>query len=154
MTGPSAPPPAGQIPTASAVDHVGYNVPDLDEAIAFFTEFLGFTLLERSGGFAPGESAFGARVAMLDFGGARVELLQFHPTAPDAPQPGLQDHGGYHLALTVTDLDAAVAHLRTHPAVRLLREPDALRNGRRRAFFVTPWGATIQLITPRTGTIF
>jgi catechol 2,3-dioxygenase-like lactoylglutathione lyase family enzyme len=150
----SSPPRPGRIPTASAVDHLGYNVPDLDRAIAFFTDFLGFTLLERSGGFAQGQPTPAARVAMLEFGGTRVELLQFHPTATDAPQPGLQDHGGYHLALTIDDLDAAVAYLRTNPEVRLVREPDQLQNGHRRVFFLTPWGATIQLITPRAGTIF
>src|SRR3712207_8328500 len=35
------------LPTASAVDHVGFNVPDLDQAIAFFTDVLGFTLVDR-----------------------------------------------------------------------------------------------------------
>ena len=154
MSSASAPTSVTGIPTASAVDHLGYNVPDLERAIAFFTDFLGFTLLERSGGFAQGQPTPAARVAMLEFSGTRVELLQFHPTATAAPQPGLQDHGGYHLALTITDLDAAVVYLRTNPEVRLVREPDQLKNGRRRVFFETPWGATIQLITPRTDTIF
>lgn len=134
--------PPGGIPTASAVDHAGYNVPDLDAAIAFFTGVLGFTLVERGG-----------RAAMLAFGGALVELLQFQPAGRGWAQPGLEDPGGSHLALTVADLDAAVAHLRAK-GVRLLRAPDALGNGRRRAFALTPWGATIQLITPRVDTVF
>src|SRR5262245_38635666 len=143
-----APPPGRLIPTASGVHHVGFNVPDLDEAIAFFTEVLGFTLVERAVGLAPG-----TRMAIVAFAGAHIELLQFHPTGEVAPIPGLQDHGGCHLALTITDLDAAVAYLRSRE-VRLVREPDQLRNGRRRVFFFTPWGATIQLITPRVTTIF
>src|SRR3954470_24576286 len=101
MTGPATPALPGRIPTATAVDHVGFNVPDLEEAIAFFTEFLGFTLLERPRGAPQDQPMPGSRVAMLDFGGARIELLQFHPTTRAAPQPGLQDHGGHHLALTV-----------------------------------------------------
>lgn len=135
--------PPGGIPTASAVDHAGYNVPDLDAAIAFFTAVLGFTFVERGG-----------RTAMLALGDTLVELLQFQPADAAWDQPGLEDPGGYHLALTVADLDAAVAYLRAQPGARLLREPDALGNGRRRAFFSTPWGATIQLITPRVDTVF
>jgi catechol 2,3-dioxygenase-like lactoylglutathione lyase family enzyme len=33
------------IPTAITIDHYGYVVPDLDQAVAFFTEVLGFELL-------------------------------------------------------------------------------------------------------------
>ncbi|HVX29871.1 MAG TPA: VOC family protein [Nitrolancea sp.] len=135
-------PPTG-IPSARGIDHVGYNVPDLESGIAFFTDVLGFTLLERGG-----------RTAMLQFGDTLVELLQFLPTDVTWTQPGLEDAGGYHLALTVDDCDAAVAYLGAQPGVRLLREPDALGNGRRRAFLRTPWGATIQLITPRVDSIF
>lgn len=135
--------PAGGIPTARGIDHVGYNVPDLDAGIAFFTDVLGFTLLERGG-----------RTAMLEFGTTLVELLQFQPTGTDWTQPGLEVAGGYHLALTVDDRDAAVTYLSAQPGVRLLREPDALGNGRQRAFLLTPWGATIQIITPRVDTIF
>lgn len=135
--------PSGGIPTARAVDHAGYNVPDLDVGIAFFTDVLGFTLLERGG-----------RTAMLEFGHTLVELCQFQPAGQDWTQPGIEDAGGYHLALTVDDRDAAVAYLSAQPGVQLLREPDALGNGRQRAFLLTPWGATIQLITPRVDTIF
>jgi catechol 2,3-dioxygenase-like lactoylglutathione lyase family enzyme len=135
--------PPGGIPSVRGIDHVGYNVPDLDMGIAFFTDVLGFTLLERGG-----------RAAMLEFGNTLVELLQFQPTGTEWSQPGLEDSGGYHLALTVDDRDAAVAYLSAQPGVRLLRQPDALGNGRQRAFLLTPWGATIQLITPRVDTVF
>ena len=33
------------IPTAISIDHYGYVVPDLDQAVAFFTDVLGFELL-------------------------------------------------------------------------------------------------------------
>ena len=145
----SGPSRAGRLPTASAVDHVGFNVPDLDEAIAFFTDVLGFTLVEKSPGLAAT-----TRVAIVEFAGTPIELLQFHPVGEAVALPGLEDHGGCHLALTIGDLDAAVAYLRARPGVRLVREPDQLRNGRRRVFFFTPWGATIQLITPRVTTVF
>jgi|tagenome__1003787_1003787.scaffolds.fasta_scaffold19345155_2 catechol 2,3-dioxygenase-like lactoylglutathione lyase family enzyme len=149
MAGMSVPSAAGQIPTASAIDHVGFNVPDLDQAVAFFTKVLGFTLVEQSPGLAAT-----TRVAIVEFAGTPIELLQFHPTGETPALPGLEDHGGSHLALTIGDLDAAVVYLRAQPGVRLVREPDQLRNGRRRVFFYTPWGATIQLITPRVTSVF
>jgi catechol 2,3-dioxygenase-like lactoylglutathione lyase family enzyme len=149
MAGTAVPSGVGPLPTASAVDHVGFNVPDLGRAIAFFTEVLGFTLVEQSPGLAAT-----TRVAIVEFAGTPIELLQFHPAGETPALPGLEDHGGCHLALTVGDLDAAVAYLRAQPGVRLVREPDQLRNGRRRVFFYTPWGATIQLITPRVTTVF
>ncbi len=39
---------AGWLPTV-AVDHVAFNVPDLDEAVSFFTSALGCELLARGG---------------------------------------------------------------------------------------------------------
>ena len=36
------------LPTATMIDHVGFTVPDLDEAVGFF-ESLGFELLSREG---------------------------------------------------------------------------------------------------------
>src|SRR5690348_4347720 len=101
---------SGGIPSARGIDHIGFNVPDLEAGIAFFTDVLGFTLLERGG-----------RTAMLEFGSTLVELLQFLPDGSDWTQPGLEDAGGYHLALTVDDRDAAVAYLSAQPGVRLLR---------------------------------
>ncbi len=150
--------PSRGIPTATAVDHVGFNVPDLDAAVAFFTDVFGFELLERS---APRPAVSGpgpagqatVRLAMLRYGDALVELLEFRQPGRSWAIPAMRDPGGYHLAFTVTDLDAAIAHLRAQPGVTVA-EPDQLPGGRRRAFFTTPWGLPMQLITPDTGRIF
>ena len=150
--------PSRGIPTATAVDHVGFNVPDLDAAVAFFTGVFGFELLERS---APRSAASGpgpagratVRLAMLRYGDALVELLEFRLPGRPWTIPAMRDPGGYHLAFTVTDLDAAIAHLRAQPGITVA-EPDQLPGGRRRVFFTTPWGLPMQLITPDTGRIF
>ncbi len=157
MTEPGASPARG-IPTATAVDHVGFNVPDLDAAVAFFTDVFGFELLERS---APRSAVSGSgpaghatvRLAMLRYGDALVELLEFRLPGRPWTIPVMRDPGGYHLAFTVTDLDAAIAHLRAQPGVDVA-EPDQLPGGRRRAFFTTPWGMPMQLITPATDRVF
>jgi glyoxylase I family protein len=106
MTEPAASPARG-IP--AAVDHGGYNVPDLDAAVAFFTGVCGFELLERSaprlaiaGHGAGGQTS--VRLAMLRYGGVMVELLEFRRPGQPWTIPAIRDPGGYHLAFTVTDL--------------------------------------------------
>ena len=146
------------IPTATAVDHVGFNVPDLDAAVAFFSDVFGFELRERS---APRPARSGpdpaghatVRLAMLRYGDALVELLEFRLPGRPWAIPAMRDPGGHHLAFTVTDLDAAIVYLRAQPGITVA-EPDQLPGGRRRAFFTTPWGLPMQLITPDTGRIF
>ena len=143
------------IPTATAVDHVGFNVPDLDAAVAFFTTVFGLDLLEQAEPRRTGpDGQTTVRLAMLRYGdGALVELLEFR--RPDQPWTiaAMREPGGYHLAFTVTDLDAAIAYLKAQPGVEV-GEPDQLPAGRRRVFFTTPWGMPVQLITPGTGQIF
>ena len=157
MTEPEASPARG-IPTATAVDHVGFNVPDLDAAITFFTDVFGFELLERSaprrataGRGADGQAT--VRLAMLRYGATLVELLEFRQPGRPWAIPAMRDPGGCHLAFAVIDLDAAIAHLRDQPGVAV-GEPDRLPGGRRRAFFTSPWGLPMQLITPDAGRIF
>ncbi len=147
--------PSRGIPTATAVDHVGFNVADLDAAVAFFTDVFGFELLERSAPrpATPGPAGSATvRLAMLRYGDALVELLEFRQPGRSWAIPAMRDPGGYHLALTVTDLDTAIAYLRAKPGVAVA-EPDQLPGGRRRAFFTTPKGLPMQLITPDTGRI-
>ena len=85
---------------------------------------------------------------MLRFDARTVfELLEVHAPGQMTAIPAMTDTGGYHLALTVTDLDAAVAYLRSQPDLSLT-VPAALPSGRRRAFCTTPWGMTLQIIEP------
>src|SRR5215468_7632375 len=46
------------IPTAISIDHYGYVVPDLDQAVAFFTDVLGFELLSLDDPIAFGDDSF------------------------------------------------------------------------------------------------
>lgn len=135
------------IPGIIGVDHVGFNVPDLDSAIDFFTSVLGCTVLDQQerGPFSGSPGATVA-VAMLRYDPHPVfELLEFRSPSQTSPFPAMTDTGGYHLALTVADLDAALTFLRSH-SINLVEAPP-LPSGRRRAFFKTPWGLNMQIIT-------
>ena len=146
---------AGPIPSATGVDHIGFNVPDLEGAIGFFERVLGCVLLERTSGRPfKGDPTRSNEVAMLRYDAHQlIELLEWRIPGQPSYQPAMSDPGGYHVALTITDLDAAVAYLRTAPGLKVT-EPDQLPGGRRRCFFTTPWGMPMQLITPVVDRIF
>ncbi|MFB7472002.1 VOC family protein [Kitasatospora sp. NPDC056184] len=158
------------IPGARAVHHVAYTVPDLDQAVAFFTDVLGARLLYRLGPVAapPGDGDWMSRqlgvhrsavahIAMLRLGPvSNLELFQY--TAPDQrrEQPANSDWGGHHLAIAVDDVDRAVAYLREQPGVEVLGEPQTIADGGpidgdRWVYFRTPWGLQLEVLAMPPG---
>lgn len=108
------------------IDHVGLAVPNLDEAIAFHTEVLGWRVLHRET-----NAEQGVEEAMLGTGDQTALSAQIQLLAPlneastiakfiDRNGPGMQQ-----LAYRVADLDAVSATLRER-GVRLLF-PEAKR---------------------------
>src|SRR6478609_2897599 len=92
---------------STAVDHVGVAVPDLDAAIAFYTETLGGRLAHRET-----NAAQGVEEAMIAFGSApgaaQVQLLA--PLTPESTIARFIDRNGpglQQLALRVDDVVAA-----------------------------------------------
>jgi catechol 2,3-dioxygenase-like lactoylglutathione lyase family enzyme len=134
----------------TAVDHVGFVVTNLDDAVRFFVEVLGFTDIARRGGFEDAKAdrmtrLFGVdaravvRYAFVELNGGKVELLEWD-AADRAGVPRNSDLGGRHLALAVADLDDLVEQLRSLPGV-VVRE----RNERGFYYVGTPFGLEIQL---------
>ena len=136
--------------------HAGFTVPDIDEAIGFFTEALGFELVSgpasmdsaRDNGVA---GVFGVRVpasvryAFLNHeSGLGVELGEWRAPDQGTEAPKNSDIGGHHLAFNVPDLDATIAEVSSWPGVRVLEPSD-----RGFVYFVTPWGLNVQIIGPR-----
>jgi glyoxylase I family protein len=110
---------------ALAVHHVSIMVPDVDEALRFYTDVLG--LEQRRD-----RPDLGIGGAWLDAGGQQLHLVQ-----GETP-PGL----GQHFALLIDDLDATIAELRG----RGLDVSDARPIGRSRQAFVSdPSGNLIEL---------
>lgn len=156
------------IPGATGVHHVAYTVPDLEQAVEFFTEVIGAELAYIQGPVKDTEgdwmthklavdAAASLRVAMLRLGPvSNLELFEY--TAPDQRRqlPRNSDWGGHHLAIHVTDVDAAAAYLRAQPGVRVLGDPETITDGPiagdRWVYFVTPWGMQMELINLPAGT--
>ena len=68
-----------------AYDHGAFRVSNLEEAVRFYTEKLGFQQL-----FTVDSEAFGERGVFLEYHGARLELIEttgvpYHPVRPKRP---------------------------------------------------------------------
>lgn len=104
----------------SAIDHVGIAVPDLDAAIAFYTDTLGGRLAHRET-----NPAQGVQEAMIEFGpGAQVQLLA--PVGPDSTIAKFLDRNGpglQQLALRVPDVQVAAQAARAAGVRTLYDEP-------------------------------
>lgn len=170
VTGHHAPTPLGQhrgIPGARAVHHVAYTVPDLNQAVQFFTDVIGAELVYRLGPVhSQGDwmtrqlgvaAEAHAQIAMLRLGPVtNLELFEYTAPGQRRSLPRNSDWGGHHLAIYVTDVDAALAYLRTQPGVRVLGEPQTIPDGPiagdRWVYFLTPWGMQLELIHLPAGT--
>lgn len=150
------------LPGLRGTEHIGFTVPDLDEADDFFVNVIG---CERVYSLGPFEFAEGdwmlehmnvhPRTVMrkLTFYrckfGPNFEVFQFEPADEQAGPPRNSDVGGHHLAFYVDDMDAAVAYLRDK-GVRVLGEPTVSRNaseGQRWVYFLSPWGMQFELVS-------
>ena len=149
------------LPGLRGVDHVGFTVPDLDEATRFLVDVLGCEYLYSLGPFLDAGTWMRDHLGVhpratipenrfFRCGGQAIfEVFQY--TSPDQRRdvPRNSDIGGHHLALYVDDLDAAVAHLRRHD-VAVLGTPTAstgAHQGQRWVYFRAPWGMQLELVS-------
>jgi catechol 2,3-dioxygenase-like lactoylglutathione lyase family enzyme len=112
----------------TGVDHVAINVPDVPEAITFYTETIGLVQNHL-------RPDFGFPGAWLDTGnGQQVHLIE--ATVPQ--------NVGQHFALVFDDLPAAVTELRAR-GLQVTDAVDVGTTGRKQAFTTDPWGNGIEL---------
>lgn len=151
------------LPGLHGTDHIGFTVPDIEEAIAFFVEVLGCEPFYELGPFKDDEGDWMEthlgvhprtvmrRLKFLRCGnGANFELFEY--AAPDqCPlQPRNSDVGGHHIAFYVDDIDAAVAYLEAK-GVRIMGEPTVRTAGpsagQTWVYFLAPWGMQFELVS-------
>ena len=154
------------LPGLSRVDHVGFTVPDLEEARAFLVDVLGCEYLYSLGPFAHEDGdwmtehlnvhprAVMRRNSFFRCGGRTLfEVFSYEAPEQVSTPPTNSDVGGHHVALYVDDLDAAIAHLREHD-VRVLDGPTASKGpaeGNRWIYFLSPWGMQFELVSYQNG---
>jgi catechol 2,3-dioxygenase-like lactoylglutathione lyase family enzyme len=156
------------LPGLRRLDHIGFTVPDLEEATGFLVDVLGCEYLYSLGPFQDDGNWMSEHLAVhpratvpenrfFSFGGHTVFEV-FRYTSPDqaATVPKNSDVGGHHIALYVDDLDAAVQYLRSH-GVTVLGEPTASKGhnlGQRWVYFLAPWGLQLELVSYPNGRAF
>jgi catechol 2,3-dioxygenase-like lactoylglutathione lyase family enzyme len=109
-------------PVVVSVDSIGITVNDLDRAVAFYSDVLGFEQVAESE--VTGEKyerlygVFGLRLrtATLRLGQERIELMEFlAPRGRPIPADSKSNDGWFqHVAIIVSDMDAAYRRLREH----------------------------------------
>lgn len=156
------------LPGLRRLDHIGFTVPDLDEATAFLVDVLGCEYLYSLGPFQDDGDWMAEHLAVHPRAsvpenrffrcGGQAIFEVFSYTAPDQRRevPRNSDIGGHHVALYVDDLDTAVEHLREQ-GVRVLGEPTASKGpheGQRWVYFTAPWGMQFELVSYPGGKAF
>ncbi|NLJ54056.1 MAG: methylmalonyl-CoA epimerase [Intrasporangiaceae bacterium] len=130
----------------TAIDHVGVAVPDLDEAIAFYTEKYGMTMLHEET-----NEEQGVREAMMGVGDSAIQLLA--PLSPESTIAKFLDRQGpgiQQLAYRVDDIDAVCATLRER-GLRLLYDVPKRGTSNSRVNFIHPkdaGGILVELVEP------
>lgn len=114
------------------VEHIGIKTLDMEKAIKFYTEIIGFTLINR---IKPGP----VELVFLKIGNSVIELVE----ATEAIR--CQDGVVNHLALHVSDIFAAVELLKANNTEFITPEPIAIGEGRYNFFFRGPSGEKIEL---------
>lgn len=156
------------LPGLSRLDHVGFTVPDLQQARTWLVDVLGCEYLYSLGPFESDDDWMAehlnvdTRTVMRELHFFRCgdravfEVFEYDAAGQRRDVPRNSDVGGHHVALYVEDLDAAVAYLHEH-GVRVLGDPTASRGpskGQRWVYFLAPWGMQFELVSYPHGKAF
>jgi catechol 2,3-dioxygenase-like lactoylglutathione lyase family enzyme len=158
---------ANGIPGMRGHDHTGITVPDMQQAVDFFTDVIGCQKIMSFGPFRDDEGSFMQdllgvhpravveEITLLRGGfGSNIELFKY--TAPDQKDatPKNSDIGGYHIAFYVDDIAAAKAYLEGKGvATRMGPLPvnEGPAAGQSILYFQAPWGLQFEAISYPNG---
>jgi catechol 2,3-dioxygenase-like lactoylglutathione lyase family enzyme len=151
------------LPGLRGTDHIGFTVPDLDEAVQFFVDVIGCEVFYQLGPFRDDEGDWMATHLNVDVraviprirllrckNGANFEIFEYEAPEQRREPPRNSDIGGHHIAFYVDDMDAAVNYLRSK-GVRILGKPTIMTEGPNAGetwvYFLTPWGMQLELVS-------
>jgi catechol 2,3-dioxygenase-like lactoylglutathione lyase family enzyme len=150
------------IPGLRGTEHIGFTVPDLDEATRFFVDVIGCEFvyalgpMRHCGDWMTQHLNVHPRAEVRELRffrcghGPNFEIFEYSSPDQRRAPPRNSDVGGHHLAFYVDDLDGAVAYLRQR-GVRILGEPtvrtDGPSAGSSWIYFLTPWDMQLELVS-------
>ncbi|MFJ4466917.1 VOC family protein [Streptomyces sp. NPDC089424] len=149
------------LPGLRRLDHIGFTVPDLEQAHDWLVDVLGCEYMYSVGPFSSAENWMSEHLNVdprtvlrqLRFyrcgDQAVFEVFAYEAEGRRTSVPRNSDVGGHHVALYVEDLDEAVAYLRAR-GVPVLGEPTVSSGpslGQRWVYFLSPWGMHFELVS-------
>lgn len=151
------------LPGLRGVEHIGFTVPDLEEATRFFTDVVGCEhvyslgpIADEAGDWMVQHLNVPARVRVSELRifrcgfGPNFEIFQYAGDDRNPVPPRNCDVGGHHLAFYVDDFAAALDHLVSH-GVTILGDPTVRVTGpsagQTWVYFLTPWGMQLELVS-------
>ena len=150
------------MPGLRGVEHVGFTVPDLEQATDFFVNVLGCERFYDLGPFRFDDDWMSRQLNVhpravmkkLRFfrcgNGPNFEIFEYEAPDQRSVQPKNSDIGGHHLAFYTDDFDASLDYLR-EKGVDILGEPvirtDGPSAGQTWIYFLAPWGMQLELVS-------
>jgi catechol 2,3-dioxygenase-like lactoylglutathione lyase family enzyme len=158
------------IPGMRGMEHIGFTVPDINQACDFFERILGAKTLFTAAKNFRGEGDWmrvhlnvDPRCVIKEFrymrcaNGSNLEVFEYEAPDQNTVPPKNSDIGGHHLAFYVDDMDAAIAFLKENN-VRVLGEPTAYTEGPNLGltwcYFLAPWGQQLEIVSAPNGTTY
>jgi len=120
-----------------SLDHLALVATDVERAVRFFTDLLGF---KESGRL---ETSHSGTIVFVSLGGTQIELFG---TGEAKAAPAADRAVGFkHVALLVEDIDGEYARLKA-AGVEFTMVPTTVESGLRIAFFKDPDGNALELM--------
>jgi catechol 2,3-dioxygenase-like lactoylglutathione lyase family enzyme len=158
-----APASADGLPGMRGHDHTGITVPDMNQAVTFFTDILGCQRIMAFGPFSDDKGNFMkdvldvhpraiiTQITMIRCGfGSNIELFSYQSPDQQVVQPKNSDIGGYHIAIYVDDIKAADKYLKSKGVFTLFGPIPMTQGpaaGQAILYFKAPWRLQIEAIT-------
>lgn len=149
------------IPGLRGAEHIGFTVPDIEQAHDFFVNVIGCDFVYSLGPWTKDDNWFSDHLNIhprsvlkeLRFYrcafGPNFEVFEYESPDQNSVQPKNSDVGGHHIAFYVDDLDTAVKYLQ-EKGIHILSTPTAsagASEGQRWVYFLSPWGMQFELVS-------
>ena len=146
---------------AVGMDHVGFTVPDMDQALEFFINIMGFEKITEIGPlnfdaawktrYHIRQNAVLEKIVMIRAGsGSSIELFQYSSPDRNMQRPMGDDVGWFHIGFYTDDIPGSVIYLKSK-GIEIMNDPivvaeGAPNTGETWVYIRTPWGLLIELV--------
>ena len=153
------------------MEHIGFTVPNINQACDFFINILGATeLFVAATDFRDNDTDWMTehlrvhpRSVIKEFrylrlgNGSNLEIFEYESPNQVTVPPKNSDVGGHHFAFYVDDMDAAIAYLHAND-VEVLGAPTSYTEGPNLGltwcYFMAPWGLQLEVVSSPNGTTY